>query len=408
MAGNTLLTPTEITREALRILAVNIQYAKAVDRQYEDKFANSSISLSGKIGPSLTVRKPNQFTLRTGAPMSVVDIVEQSTTITVGTEIGVDMAFSDSDLTLTIDDFSERYVAPASSRIAAKIDYDGVIKAYQSVWNSVGTPGTDSSGSVNFLQAKRKIMENNAPIDSDLSIVVSPAIEASAVSGFTTLFNSQPEIAKQYKTGSMGTALGFSWFMDQNLGSFTNGARTNSAAVASSSQTGSTFVINGDASGLVRRAGEVFQIAGVHGVNPESKQAYSTLQQFVVTADSTATADGTSTLSIAPAIYATGALQTVDALPTAGVTIDSTTYYGAASTSYGNTIALHKTASALVTAPLQIPKGVDMAARANKDGLGIRFIRAWDQANGRMLARLDTLYGWAMLRPEWACRIWGA
>lgn len=107
---NTLLSPTIITREALRILHANLNFIANCDRQYDDKFANSGASPSGKIGPSLTIRNPNQYTVRTGANLSTQDVTETSQVLTVSTQKGVDFVFSSQDLTLTIDEFSQRYL----------------------------------------------------------------------------------------------------------------------------------------------------------------------------------------------------------------------------------------------------------------------------------------------------------
>jgi hypothetical protein len=50
-----------------------------------------------------------------------------------------------------------------------------------------------------------------------------------------------------------------------------------------------------------------------------------------------------------------------------------------------------------------------MAARVSDDQLGmsIRLIRDYDITTDKFPCRLDVLYGWAVLRPELACRIQG-
>ena len=111
--ANSLLSPTIITREALRILHANLNFIDNCDKQYDNKFANSGASPSGKIGPSLTIRMPNQYTVRTGSTIAVQDTTETSQVLTVSTMKGVDTNFTTQDLTLTIDEFSERYLKPA-------------------------------------------------------------------------------------------------------------------------------------------------------------------------------------------------------------------------------------------------------------------------------------------------------
>src|ERR1700716_4041233 len=99
--ANTLLSPTIITKEALRLLHANLNFIGSINRQYDPQFANSGASPSGKIGPTLTIRLPNEFTVRSGATLSVQDVTEASTTLTVSTQKGVDLNFGVADLTLT-------------------------------------------------------------------------------------------------------------------------------------------------------------------------------------------------------------------------------------------------------------------------------------------------------------------
>jgi len=40
-----------------------------------------------------------------------------------------------------------------------------------------------------------------------------------------------------------------------------------------------------------------------------------------------------------------------------------------------------------------------------QDGLSLRVWQASDIRNDELLMRIDILYGFAALRPEWACRI---
>ena len=104
----------------------NLAFTKGVNRQYNSDFANSGATMSGKIGPSLRVRKPNRYTVRTGAAIQVQDTTEDYVTINCTTQKGVDMRFSSADLTLTIDDFSDRYIKPAALLLASTLDYDGL------------------------------------------------------------------------------------------------------------------------------------------------------------------------------------------------------------------------------------------------------------------------------------------
>src|SRR5574337_741059 len=114
--ANTPLTPTMVTREALRVLHQKSNFLGSINRQYDDQYAKTG----AKIGDSLKVRLPNQYSVRTGLPMDVQDVTETSTTIQMATVKGVDLNFTSSELLLSIDDFSKRILDPAMSVLDRK------------------------------------------------------------------------------------------------------------------------------------------------------------------------------------------------------------------------------------------------------------------------------------------------
>src|SRR5574343_652601 len=132
---NSILTPTAVTREALRILHQKLNFVGNIKRDYDDSFAKSG----AKIGDSLKIRLPNQYTVRTGATLSAQDTSEISTTLQVATQKGVDITITSVDLTMSMDDFSKRILDPAMAVLAANIESDA-LSMYkdvgQSVWNS--------------------------------------------------------------------------------------------------------------------------------------------------------------------------------------------------------------------------------------------------------------------------------
>ena len=105
--ANSLLTPSIITKEALAILHQKLNFIGTINRQYDDQYAQAG----AKIGSDLKIRLPNEFTVRTGASLSSQDVTEQSVTLSVGTQKGVDFTFSSQELTLTIDEFKARYLS---------------------------------------------------------------------------------------------------------------------------------------------------------------------------------------------------------------------------------------------------------------------------------------------------------
>ena len=192
----------------------------------------------------LNVRKPPRYLGRTGATMVIEDSVETSVPVTLDTQFGVDIQFSSLELTLSIDDFSDRFIKPAVATIANKIDYDG-LGLYNSVPNVVGTIGTVPNTLMTYLDAGVALDDAMAPRDGLRSIVINPRMQATIVDALKTLFHSWTEVENQYEKGTMGLTAGFKWSMDQNVRTHTVGPLGGAPIVAGGSQTGSTLLVSG-------------------------------------------------------------------------------------------------------------------------------------------------------------------
>ena len=397
--ANTLLTPQMITREALRLLHNKLTFVGSINRQYDSSFAKEG----AKIGSQLRIRKPVQFTVRTGATINIQDVIETETTITVATQKGIDFQFSSTELTLSIDAFSERYLEPAMARLAAEIEAD-VFNVVKEVFSQVGTPGTTPATLSVYLNARSRLNQFLAPKDNNRHVCINSDASAATVDALKGLFQDATQIAQQYKEGMLGRIAGFNFWENELIPVLTTGTRTGTIQVNGAGQTGSSLALKGlNANGTIK-AGEVFTIANVYAVHPETKQPYPFLQQFVVTEDATADGSGNVTVSISPSIITSGAYQTVSAGPANNAAV---TFAGSASTAYPLNIAYHKDAFTFVTADLELPQGVHFAARETYDGISLRIIRDYSISNDTFPCRIDVLYGYKCIRPELACRIIG-
>ncbi len=399
--ANSLLTIDMITRKSLEILENNLVISRNCNRQYDDSFAVQG----AKIGSTLRIRLPDRALVTDGAALQVQDDNEQYTTLTVASQKHIGINFTSAELTMQLDDFAERVLKPRISQLAASVDAD-VANAYKSIWNSVGTPGTVPATSAVLLAAQQKLNESAAPM-SPRYATVNPAANAGLVEGMKGLFNPTDTVSRQFRNGMMGTGvLGFDEVnMSQSIGMHTTGdwGTTITSTGTLSTQGQATLPISFTGSGKTWKAGDVFTIAGVYAVNPQTRQSTGSLQQFVVTADLTASSTGT--LSIAPAIYtASHALATVDSFPQATAVV---TMVGSASSQYAQNLVYHKDAITLATADLLMPQGVDMASRQTHNGISMRIVRQYDINNDRMPCRVDVLYGYAAIRPQMATRLWG-
>jgi len=399
--ANSILTIDMITRKALEILENNLVITRNVNRQYDNSFAQEG----AKIGTTLRIRLPDRALVTDGAALQVQDDNEQFTTLTVSSQKHIGINFTTAELTMQLDDFAERVLKPRVSQLASSIDAD-VANAYQGIFASVGTPGTVPSTSLVLLQGQQKLNEAAAPM-SPRYATVNPAANAGLVEGMKGLFNPVSTISRQFKSGLMGEGiLGYDEMaMSQSIKQHTTGTRTGAHTVTTtvSTQGATTIAITGTGTQTIKK-GDVFTIGSVFAVNPQTRESTGSLQQFVATADATASG-GAYTVSVSPAIYTSGqALATVDSFPQSGATV---TFLGSASTQYPQNLLYHKDAIAFATADLVMPQGVDMASRQVHNGISMRIVRQYDINNDRMPCRIDVLYGYSVIRPQLACRMWG-
>lgn len=385
---NSILTPTAVTREALRVLHQKLNFVGSITRDYDDSFAKSG----AKIGDSLKIRLPNQYTVRSGATLSAQDTTETSVTLQVATQKGVDLNFTSTDLTLSLDDFSKRILEPAMSVLAANIEYDAMTM-YKDVYNSNWNGGAAATYN-RVLDGRTLLQRALAPMNSRTANLNSLDM-ADLVKDTKTLFNDQTSIAKQFKEGYMGRAAGFDFVENTMWGAHTRGSSNGAYLTNGATQSGATLTVDTGAGAPV--AGDVFTIAGVFAVHPETKVSTGVLQQFVVGAGAT-----TTSFPISPAIVATGATQNVSNTAADNSAI---TFLGTASTAVGTSMLYQEGAFAFATADLVMPDGVDFKAREVFDGISMRMIRQYDINNDKFPTRLDVLYGYKTLRPQLATRL---
>jgi hypothetical protein len=391
-----------ITRKALEILENNLVITRNVNRQYDDSFAVEG----AKIGSTLRIRLPDRALVTDGAALQVQDDNEQFTTLTVASQKHIGVNFTSAELTMQLDDFADRVLKPRISQLASSIDAD-VANAYKYIYNAVGTPGTTPATSLVLLQGQQKLNEFAAMMPNRYA-TVNPAANAGLVEGMKGLFNPVDTISRQFRNGLMGEGvLGYEEInMSQSIQQFTTGSRSGAHTVTTTVSTQGQATLNITGTGTQTLAvGDVFTIANVYAVNPQTRQSTGSLQQFVVTEAATAVAGAYTGVKISPAIYTSAnALATVDSFPQATAAV---TFLGSASTTYPQNLIYHKDAISFATADLLLPNGVDMASRQVHNGISMRVVRQYDINNDRMPCRIDVLYGYSVIRAPMACRLWG-
>lgn len=401
--ANNLLTVNMITREAVRLWKNSNAFIQNVDIQYDSSFAISG----AKIGTNLRIRLPNDFTVTTGPALSVQDTAEQSTTLVLATQKHVDVAYNEAERTMSLDDYDRRVLAPMVNRLAGAVAVDLISGSEGGICNLVANQDTSqnilSPGAAAYLMSGAQLDMNSAPI-SNRKIVNSPITEARVVSALAGLLNPQSEISRQYITGRMYDALGFIWMKDQTAITHTNGALAQgSATVNGANQTGLNLTVNALANGL--NQGDIITISGVNQVNRVTKSDTGQLRQFAVTAPAAA---GATSISIYPAIIPAGPggvevqYQTVTVSPANGANVNPTNGL-AASAVYRKNFSYAPEAVTLATADLEVPKNVHESARDQFDGVSMRMVTDYFIGTDQLITRLDVLYGYLWIRPEWAC-----
>lgn len=396
--ANTLLSPTIITREALRILHAKLNFIANCDKQYDKQFANGGASPSGKIGPTLTIRMPNKYTVRSGSTLAVQDTTETSQVLTVGTQKGVDMNFTSADLTLTIDQYSQRYLEPAISVLATTMENDA-LSMIKDVYNAVDDNAAAFSYK-DFANGRKALNQYLAPDTGRVAVLHSDHV-VSFLDAIKGNFNPQESVAKPYLTGKIGRVQGLDTYENTVLNKFQTGtaASTTLYTVNGATQSGATITVQTGTTTFLK--GDIVTFAGANAVDPETKADRGFLQKFVITADSGANA---TSLAVSPALVTSGAGQNVTGFPTNGGNVLKVG--GSTSALYSQSLVFHPEAFAFVTADLINPR--EMGAWGSSqvmDGISMRIVRQYDITNDKMPCRIDVFYGFKTIRPELACRI---
>jgi len=405
MAGNDFVVTDLVAREALKIAHEKLAFISTVDRQYDASFSGDP-----KHGATLRVKSPNKYTRRQGSRiLNAQAQSEVSQTITVATQDGVDMSFNSDELALITPDnigqFSKQYIEPAVDGLLSAIEADFIAYCTKKVYNVAGTAGSVPNDLAAIGAARAKLNQGLAPKDGNRYVQLDSVTSAGLVNGLKGLFQDSSQIREQYREGMLGRTGGADFYENERMYAHTNSSDVTGSTDAAAGVTDGGATIDMHTLIASPAVGSVFTVAGIYSCHPETKQAYSHLQQFTVITTSAGAA-----ITVSPTIYLTGPRQNVASsasaqLATTAFNAQVVTFVGAASTSYLQNLMYHKEAFQFITAPLPMMGDSKLCSRKEQEGLSLRVWQAPDIINDRMLMRLDILYGFAALRPEWACRI---
>ena len=424
--ANVVLNPQIIASTAARILENELVMTRRVYRGYEEEFEKKVNGYD--VGDTISIRKPQQFRVRTGAVASLQDMAEGKMSLTVNLQRGIDFGFTGVELTLKIETLAERVIKPAMIRLANQIDVD-LMSLYSSVPNWVGQPVTGADAVIDsfakFARGTERLDQFGVPQD-DRSAVLSPESYWALAGSQTALFMQQ--IGNQaYRQGEIGQIGGVATYMSQNVPTFVGPGNLDAPATVTGAQSttwaavkdteampGTMSLVTGAWTGATVKAGTVFTIGSgataVKAVNPQTKAVLPFQQMFTVVADAAVTT-GAATLTITPPIIpAAGAANadlpwvTTDIGAGAGAALN---IVGDASGAYRQNMIFHRNAFALVMVPMvKAPGAVDVARETYK-GTSVRLIPYYDGTNDISNYRLDVLYGVKVIDNRLAVRVSG-
>lgn len=409
MAGNSYLTIDMITAEAVMLFKNSNLFIMNMDTQYDDQFAVDG----AKIGDTLRIRLPSDFIVTDGPAMQLQDNTQQFTSLTVSSQKNVATPYTTAERTMSIDRYSELVMAPMVNALCGKVASTIMRGSEGGVCNLVAN--VDGSGNIisptmDQFTGANAVLDDQGASMLDRRCVQDPTSDARTVSSLAGLLNPSQEVSAQFRSGMMKSGLGYDrFFRDQTVikhttGTFSAGGTVNGGN-QSTSTSGGNITVNAITGTL--KKGDIITFAGVNAVNRVTKDSLGTLRQFVVTAD---VANGATSIPIYPGLIASSTgvaggpeqqYQTVDASPLNGAAMTLVTPAGSV---YRKSLAYTQKAVTMASADLVMPKkAVEEAARTSYDGVSMRMLTDYLPMTDQLATRLDVLFGFKYIRPEWLC-----
>jgi len=407
--NSNLLTTSKITKETLYQLSNNMVLANKCDWSYSEQFANAA----QQIGDRLSIRRPILVDVREDSMTWTANLpYEAVSTLVVDKSFGVDLKFQDTDRTLKIENFAERFIKAPIVTFANKIDAYVYGKVLNSVSNSVGQYSASITTDT-ILEATEKLRAFNCPDDGEIYGVLTPKQQRSLANYQMTLFNAQKQIADIYLKGRIGEFAGVEWAWSNSSPTHVDGTWAGTPTVSGASSTAlltsgwaetATLSVDGFTAGATLAVGDVFSISGTYAYNPLTKSVLPYLQQFVVTTAVASSTSAAQAVVVSPALIVSGPYKNVD------VSVSGTTpliKYSTSGTQGQEGLVFHKKAIA-VASPMLFKPPMSVKAESIKDpdtNVNIRFIEGFDPTGAYTISRVDAILGVKVLRPEHVVRI---
>jgi hypothetical protein len=372
--GNTFLTAQLIARQALPLLQENMVMPALVHRDYSDDFK--------KQGDTIQIRKPAVFVAdEFGTTINLQDVGEGQVLVQLNKIADVSVELTSKELTLNVEDFNQQILSPAMLAIAEKVNGD-LLGLYHSVPYFVGASGVTPDALDDFANARKTLNMNRVPLstrgavwspDADAKLSIIPSVVNAEKSGSTMAL----------REGAIGRIQGLDNYMAQSVKTHVAGGYTALTDVKATALAGASTIpltSTAAASTATLKKGDIFTLGG---------------NQYVVTADTAAAVAGViASVAIYPALKAS-------------VTAVAVTFADVTARAHVANLAFHKGAFALVTRPLEMPKGATESYVTSFNGLSLRIVFGYNVTTKKQIMSVDMLYGVKCIYPELAVRILG-
>jgi len=395
--ANSYVHTQKVANAFLLLLKNSLVMGKLVTTKFDKDFSSEEVA----VGDTIKVRRPPEFTVRSGAEAQPQDSKTGSVDITIDKQKGVDLQFTSKELTLDVDELlKNEHLKTKAATLAQEIDQDLMLETMKFPhW--VGTPGETINSAPDFFAGPQRMDELAIPGDARHA-VLSPTDYWALAGKFTALNASDATVKTAIEKAKLPLLGNVQPYMSQNVVNLITGDRSSSAGQIDGASQEVTYEavrttysqeldLKGVGANAIIKAGEVFTIAGVYAVNPRSKATLGFLQMFTVLEEAEADGAGAVTVKIANPIITSGAYKTVSAAPANNAYV---TFLGDAETAYRQNSVFHKGSIALVGAKLVTPNvGKYSFATDPETGLSIRY---WETSDGKYdthLSRCDVLYG---------------
>ena len=407
--ANSFFTVSAISKEVVRLMENELVMGKSVGT---DNLENEVV----KSGGSVAVRRQMQYL----GQDNNLDLSAFSEDITEGTvSVTLDQTWSNKvsigalDRTLSFDRYSDQVLQPMARRAAERVEAS-IAALYPAFYWFDGTPGTPpatysalaDAGAIftdggnatggrkafhsPLVSAKLAALIQGTYVDGNNK----KALEEAMVGKYAGFMNYESVFAPTHTVGPLGGT------------PLVNGAAQNVTYAAAKDTWSQSLITDGWTAAAAARlnAGDVFTIANVFAVNPNTKASTGRLQTFTVLAAASSNGSGQLTATISPPIITSGAFQTVDSVPADNAPLTIKT--GTAATAYRQSLLIDPKAIALVSRPLDIPSGEGVKTSTVSGEFVTMSVTSWVDGNTlNENMRFDMLWKPVVLDPRRGMRL---